>query len=109
MDAMTPDQREFGSKMFAALANPARLRILEHLAKGPAPVKAIADAAGLKQSMASQHLAALLNAGVLVCTPSGNQRVYRMRGPRIGLILRLVEQFYEIHLDGLRKVLRSSS
>ena len=59
--------------MFAALANPSRLRILEHLAGGPASVSETAEAAGLKQSITSQHLAVLLNAGILVCTPSGNR------------------------------------
>ena len=106
---MTPEQRDFGARMFAALANPSRLRILEHLAHGPASVSEIAEAAGLKQSITSQHLAALLNAGVLVCTPSGNQRIYSLRGPRISQILELVEEFHEVHLNSLRQVLAAHS
>ncbi len=101
---MTRDQREFGARLFAALANPARLRILEHLASGAASVNEIADAAGLKQSITSQHLAALLGAGVVVYTRNGNQRIYRLRGPRIARILKLVEEFYKIHLDSLREI-----
>jgi len=102
---VTPEQRGFGARMFAALANPSRLRILEHLASGPSSVSEIAEAAGLKQSITSHHLAALLNAGILVCTPSGNQRIYSLRGPRIPRILELVEEFHEVHLAALRQVL----
>lgn len=91
--------------MFAALANPARLHILEHLAKGPATVNDIAEAVGLKQSMTSQHLSSLLTAGVVVYEKSGNSRLYSLRGPRIARILELVEEFHEAHLDDLRQVL----
>lgn len=102
---MMPEQREFGAAMFAALASPARIQILEHLAKGSATVNAIAEAAGLKQSMASRHLSNLLAAGVVVCEKNGNSRVYSLRGPRITRILELVEEFFEAHLENLRSIL----
>jgi DNA-binding transcriptional ArsR family regulator len=104
---MTPEQRQFGAHMFAALANPSRLRILEVLAAGPTSVNGVAEATGLKQSITSQHLAALSQAGVVVCSPNGNQRIYRLRGPRIARILELVEEFHEVHLQALREVLAS--
>ena len=102
---MNSEQRVFGASMFAALANPAKLQILEHLVKGPASVNDIAEAVGLKQSMTSQHLASLLSVGVVVYEKSGNSRLYSLRGPRIARILELVEEFYEIHLGDLRRVL----
>jgi ArsR family transcriptional regulator, arsenate/arsenite/antimonite-responsive transcriptional repressor len=102
---MIPKQREFGSRMFAALASPARLHILEFLASGPASVKEIAEATDLKQSMTSQHLSVLFTAGVVVCTAEGNLRIYSLRGPRIARILELVEEFYDVHLENLRSVL----
>lgn len=102
---MIPEQRGFGARMFAALANPARLHILEYLANGSASVNEIAEAVGLKQSMTSQHLSNLLAAGVVVYEKSGNSRLYSLRGPRIAQILELVEEFYEVHLDGLRQLL----
>jgi len=102
---VTPEQRAFGARVFAALANTSRLCILEHLANGPASVGEIAATTGLKQSITSQHLAALLNAGILVCTPSGNHRIYSLRGPRIARMLELVEEFYDAHLRSLRDLL----
>jgi ArsR family transcriptional regulator len=100
---MTPEQREFGAEMFAALANASRLHIIEHLERGPASVKEISEAVGLKQSMTSQHLSALYHAGVIVYRAEGNRRIYSLRGPRIARILSLVEEFYEAHLDNLRE------
>jgi DNA-binding transcriptional ArsR family regulator len=101
---MTPEQREFEERMFAALASGSRLRILEFLAQGPAAVKSIAAATGLKQSITSQHLGALLSAGVVVVTRIGNQRIYALRGPRVAGILGLVDEFYRAHLGALRGV-----
>lgn len=95
--------------MFAALANPARLHILEILREGPASVNQIAEAIGLKQSVTSQHLSALYRAGVVVFEPRGNLRIYSLRGPRIAKILNLVEEFYEVHLENLRKILEKHS
>jgi DNA-binding transcriptional ArsR family regulator len=102
---MTPEQRVFGARMFAALGNPAKLHILEHLVKGPASVNDIAKAIDLKQSMTSQHLSSLFAVGVVVYEKVGNTRLYSLRGPRIARIMELVEEFYEVHLDSLREVL----
>jgi DNA-binding transcriptional ArsR family regulator len=102
---MIPERREFGAKMFSALANPARLQILEHLADGPASVNDIAEAVGLKQSMTSQHLSSLLAAGVVVYERNGNSRLYSLRGPRVARILELLEEFHTVHLENLRNLL----
>lgn len=102
---MTRDERHFGSTMFGALANPARLHILEILACGPTSVNELAEKVGLKQSITSQHLSALLRAGAVVKQANGNVRIYSLRGPRIAMILKLVEEFYGIHLESLKEVL----
>ena len=91
--------------MFAALANPARLHILEHLARGSASVNDIAEAVGLKQSMTSQHLSILLATGVVVYERNGNSRLYSLRGPRVARILELLEEFYSIHIESLSRLL----
>ena len=105
---MSPEERDYGSRMFAALANPARLQILEYLSNGPASVNAIASATDLKQSMTSQHLASLLASGVVVYEKIGNSRLYSLRGPRIARILGLVREFYQAHLQNLQQVLAQS-
>lgn len=94
-------QREFGAKMMAALGNSSRLHVVEFLTKGPAPVRDIAEATGMKQSITSQHLAVLQNAGIVVCEHRGQLHYYSIRGPRVSQILQLIEGFYEFHRDNL--------
>lgn len=106
---MTPEEREFGAKFFAAFGNAARLNILDKLATGPASVGEIAESAGLKQSMASQHLAVLLNAGLVVCASEGNHRIYSLRGPRVKRMLEILKEFYSVHLENLRELVSQHS
>lgn len=99
---MNAKQREFGAKMLAALGNSSRLHVVEFLAKGPAPVRDIAESIGMKQSITSQHLAILQNAGIVVCRPEGQLHYYSLRGPRINQILQSVGEFYELHRESMR-------
>lgn len=74
--------------------------MVELLLEGEMSVGDIASALDLAQSSASQHLAALLRAGVLDVTPRGTSRMYHLRGPRIARILELIREFCEV--QGLR-------
>jgi ArsR family transcriptional regulator len=94
MEALT---RERAGHLFGALSNPTRLRIVELLRDGDRTVNEIAVALGISQSGASQHLAILTRAGVLVAAPRGSTRHYRVRGPRILRILDLIEEFCQVH------------
>ncbi len=102
---MIPEQLEFGTRLFGALANPARIGILEHLSKGPASVKEISRAVGLKQSMTSQHLAVLLAAGIVEYSASGNMLIYELKAPKITHILQFVEEFYDVQILRMRELL----
>ena len=82
---------------FAALSNPARLKIVELLIGGERSVGEIAVAVGIGQSGASQHLAQLARAGLLVAEPRGSTKLYRVRGPRVARILTLTREFCEAH------------
>ncbi|MDL9980001.1 ArsR/SmtB family transcription factor [Microbacterium sp. ASV49] len=62
-----------------ALAAPARSDILNLLMDGSTrPASELADAAGISASTASEHLAALLDAGLVDCSPAGRHRMYRL-------------------------------
>jgi ArsR family transcriptional regulator len=62
------------SKLFAALGDPSRLRILRVLvdAGKPMPQGAVAEAAGLSQANASKHLIHLAQVGLVNREPQGN-------------------------------------
>ena len=94
---MNEQIRQRASALFAALAHPTRLRIVELLIQGEETVNGIAGALEITQSGASQHLAVLTRAGVLCVEQRGSSRFYRVRGPRIAYILSLIENFCTVH------------
>lgn len=85
-------------ELFSALSNPTRLRIVELLCSEEKSVGEIATAMGIGASGASQHLSFLARVGVLVSTTQGTSRLYRVRGPRIPAILKLIEEFCHVHV-----------
>ena len=89
--------RERACLLFAALAHPTRLRIVEILGTGEKTVNEIASDLHVSQSGTSQHLAVLVRAGILAVKPQGVARLYRIRGPRIARILDLMVEFCEVH------------
>lgn len=84
-------------EMFSAFSHPLRLRIVELLCSEERSVGQVAREMGIGHSGASQHLAILARAGVLVSEARGTSRLYRVRGPRIPEILRLIEEFCHVH------------
>lgn len=60
----------------AALADPARWRIVELLAERPRSVGELAELTGLRQPQATKHLQTLARAGLVTATPLAQRRVY---------------------------------
>jgi DNA-binding transcriptional ArsR family regulator len=85
------------TRLFGALANETRLRIIELLQEKELTVGEIAKALGILQSGASQHLAILTRSGVLAVERNGTSRIYRLRGPRIPRVLETIEDFCQVH------------
>ena len=94
---MDPMTRARASQLFDALSHPTRLRMVELLCTGERSVGEIVETLELGQSGTSQHLGILTRAGVLTVEPVGTTRIYRVRGPRIGRILSLIEEFCAVH------------
>lgn len=68
----------------ALIADPTRAAILNALLDGRAqPAGALAWAAGVTATAASNHLARLVEGGLLVVEPSGRHRYYRLAGPQV--------------------------
>lgn len=60
------------ARLFGVLAEPTRLRILQRLRRGPAPVGGLAAALHLGQSNVSKHLTTLHDAGLIHRRRRGN-------------------------------------
>jgi DNA-binding transcriptional ArsR family regulator len=67
---------DHGSRVFAALADPHRRRLLERLTRGPRPVHALARDAGISRSAVSQHLALLRRVGLVQAERRGREVLY---------------------------------
>src|SRR3954454_1176966 len=63
----------------AALADPARWRLVALLADRPRPVGVLAQLAGARQPQTTKHLQTLERAGVVVSQRSGQRRIYALR------------------------------
>ncbi len=63
----------------AALADPARWRIIELLAQRPRSVGVVGELTGLRQPQATKHLQTLERAGLVIARRSGQRRIYALQ------------------------------
>ena len=66
-------------KLFHALADPARLRIVEAMRSGECAVGDIVERMDIEQSGVSRHLRILSEAGIVQMRPDGQKRLYSLR------------------------------
>lgn len=78
-----------------ALANDRRLAILCRLVEGgEMSVGAIADAVGLSQSAASQHLSKMRDEGIVAFRRESQTLHYRIADPRIATLMAVLHHLY---------------
>jgi len=65
--------------LFQALADPARLRIVEAMKSGECSVGDIVERMNIHQSGVSRHLHILADAGIVQMRPDGQKRLYSLR------------------------------
>lgn len=76
-EALFTPQQNYLAKLAKAIAHPARIAILEHLAKnGSCVCGDIVDELPLSQSTVSQHLKAMKEAGIIKGDIDGTYRCY---------------------------------
>jgi DNA-binding transcriptional ArsR family regulator len=94
------------SDAFHAIADGKRRVLLDLLRDGEQPVGAMAEAAGLSYSLASQHLHVLLDAGVVARRAEGRRRIYRLEAAPLRAVhdwTAEYERFWEERLARLRR------
>jgi DNA-binding transcriptional ArsR family regulator len=78
--------------LFRGLADPARLAILRHLARGEARVVDLVAELHLAQSTVSAHLACLRDCGLIDWRPQGRASVYFLTRPELQSLLTAAEE-----------------
>lgn len=95
--------------MFATLAEPHRLHIIELLHNNPRSVNDIALTLHLNQPQVSKHLKVLADAGIVQVSPSKNKRVYSLKPEpfkELDTWLQKYRDVWEERLDRLDTVLK---
>ena len=87
--------------LFAVLAHPHRIRIIEELRDGECDVKSLQDTLGISHSGASQHLMVLRAHRIVYEKRQGRQVFYRLRQPGMASWLLGATEFLEQENEAL--------
>lgn len=83
MPPATKTENKLKSKIFNALADPARLEIIDFLRNGEKCVCEIIPHLGLVQPVVSRHLKILKDSGIVRDRKEGTKRFYSLTNPKI--------------------------
>lgn len=89
------------AKLFRGLADPSRLGILESLRDGPHTVGEIVEATGLGQPNVSNHLACLLECGLVRRERHGRFASYSMADGQVTAMLGLADDVLATSASGV--------
>jgi DNA-binding transcriptional ArsR family regulator len=89
------------AKFFRGLADPSRLFILDALRTEPLTVGAVAERTGLSQPNTSNHLACLLECGLVDRERHGKCMVYSLADARVAELLVLADALLANHHEQL--------
>jgi DNA-binding transcriptional ArsR family regulator len=79
------------ARLFRGLSDASRLAIVEAVRPGPRSVGEIVEATGRSQSNVSNHLACLLDCGLVVREQRGRRAFYRLADVRVDALLGLAD------------------
>jgi ArsR family transcriptional regulator, cadmium/lead-responsive transcriptional repressor len=80
------------AKLFRGFSDASRLGILEALRAGPCNVGDLVEATGLGQPNVSNHLACLLDCGLVSREQRGRFVYYGLTDPRVAKLLRMADE-----------------
>jgi DNA-binding transcriptional ArsR family regulator len=89
------------AKLFRGFSDPSRLSILETLRDDARSVGELVEITGLSQSNVSNHLACLLDCGLVAREPQGRRVIYRLADERVGTLLSLADEILEEVAQGV--------
>lgn len=89
------------AKLFRGFADPSRLSIVESLRDGPRSVSDVVEITGLSQPNTSNHLACLLDCGLVERKQRGRFAYYRLSDDRVEALLASVDDLLESVTRGI--------
>jgi DNA-binding transcriptional ArsR family regulator len=84
-----------GTAMLAALGDPSRQAILDHLADGPCAVGELAAALPISRPAVSQHLKVLKDVGLVVDHSAGTRRLYQADPAGLAILRAHLDEFWQ--------------
>ena len=103
--SMSPQLADLVAERFKALAEPARLQILDQLRSREMTVSELVEATGMGQANVSKHLALLLSLGFVARRKDGLFAYYQLADPRVFELCDIMCARIESEVTSRRKVL----
>ena len=91
---MTNPSDTTAEQCFTALADPTRREIFERVAQRPQSVGQLAEGMPVSRPAVSQHLRVLGEAGLVLVTPQGTRRIYRLDPRGVQALRAYLDQFW---------------
>ena len=91
-------------RLFAALADPTRRAVFEHIAEAPQSVGALAAQLPVSRPAVSQHLKVLKDAGLVTDEARGTSRVYRVDPQGLGPMRRWLDEQWDRCLANFKRL-----
>lgn len=99
-----PFVHTYQSDPWSALGDPTRKAIFELLAERPHAVVELAAALPVSRPAVSQHLRVLKDAGLVVDTPAGTRRIYRVDPDGLAWLRADLERFWGKALSAYKAI-----
>ncbi|WP_280221939.1 ArsR/SmtB family transcription factor [Nocardia neocaledoniensis] len=87
----------------AILGDPTRKEIFERLARRPSSVGELAESLPITRQAVSQHLRVLKEGGLVVATPDGTRRIYRINPEGLAAIQAYFQNIWNEALTAFQK------
>jgi DNA-binding transcriptional ArsR family regulator len=91
-------------RIFAALSDPTRRALFEHIVDNPQTVGALAARVPVSRPAVSQHLKVLKAAGLVVDEALGTTRIYRIDPHGLGPLRRWLDEQWERGLANFKRL-----
>jgi DNA-binding transcriptional ArsR family regulator len=99
----------YATNGWTALGDPTRRTIFERLVERPCSVGELAEALPVSRPAVSQHLKVLKDAGLVIDTRAGKQRIYRVDPKGLATLRAELDRFWSKTLDAFKSVVEEPS